>query len=73
MCYNRWRNEVTRLEPRKPWRQLEQRGRELPVGEPEQEYAGEPEQQPGFSCGPSSARWWIPKATEPISVPSDQG
>ena len=36
-----------------PWRQLEQRGRELPVREPEQEQAGEPEQQP-----------WLPRCPE---------
>ena len=43
------------LEPGQPGRQLEQRPAELPVGEPQQERAGEPEQQPGLPACPSSA------------------
>lgn len=44
------------LEPREPWRQLEQQRPELPVSEPQQEQPGEPEQQPGVPRGPSSDR-----------------
>jgi hypothetical protein len=40
-----------RLEPGEPGRELEQRRQELPVGEPQQERAVEPEQQPGLPRG----------------------
>ena len=40
------------LEPGEPGRQLEQRLRELPFGEPQQEHAGQPEQQQRLSCAP---------------------
>ncbi len=43
------RDEVEWLEPRLPWRELEQQRGELSVGEPEQQHAGEPEQQLGRS------------------------
>jgi hypothetical protein len=49
------------LEPGESRRQLEQLGRELPVGEPQQELALEPEQQPGFPAGRSSA-WAVDAA-----------
>jgi hypothetical protein len=42
------------LEPREARRQLEQQRSELPVGEPQQERTGEPEQQPGVPPCPSS-------------------
>lgn len=35
-----------------PRRELEEHGRELPLRDPEQEPAVEPEQQPGLSCCP---------------------
>jgi len=38
-----------------PGRRLEQQRQELPRGEPQQERAGQPEQQPGLSPGPSPA------------------
>ena len=41
--------------PCEPGRQLEQQRQELPCGEPQQERAGQPEQQPGLSLGPSPA------------------
>jgi hypothetical protein len=41
-------------EPGDPGRELEQRPAERAVGVPEQEQAGEPEQQPGLPSGPSS-------------------
>jgi RNA-directed DNA polymerase len=44
----------TGLEPRRPGRELEQRRAERAIGVPEQERAGEPEQQPGLPSGPSS-------------------
>ena len=44
------------LEPREPGRQLEQQREQLPVGQPEQEQPGEPEQQPGVPRGPSSGQ-----------------
>ncbi len=53
----RWRSRgfvQSRLEPRESRQQLEQRREELPVGEPEQERAGEPEQQFGFRVALSS-------------------
>lgn len=37
---------IERLEPRESRRELEQQREELPVGEPEQEHARQPEQQP---------------------------
>ena len=40
------------LEPREPRRQLEQQRRELPRGVPEQERAGQPQQQPGAPARP---------------------
>ncbi len=43
-----------RLEPREPGRELEQRRQELPFGEPQQQRAWEPQQQPGLPCLPSS-------------------
>ena len=43
------------LEPGEPRRQLEQLRAELPVGEPQQEHAVEPQQQPGLPLGRSSA------------------
>jgi hypothetical protein len=46
---------VAGLEPGESWRRVEQQPAQLPVGEPQQEYSGEPEQQPGVSPGPSSA------------------
>ena len=52
-----WRRAWSRrLEPCEPWRELEQRRLELPVGEPQQEQAIEREQQPRFPRGsrPSS-------------------
>lgn len=36
---------VMRLEPRDARRQLEQQSQELPIGEPQQQLAGQPEQQ----------------------------
>jgi hypothetical protein len=45
---------VEGLGPGDPGRQLEQQRPELPVGEPQQEHAGEPEQQPRFPRRPSS-------------------
>ena len=47
---------ANRLEPRESWRQLEQRRQELPVRQPQQQHAGQQEQQPGFpsGSGPSS-------------------
>ena len=37
------------LQPREPWRVVEQQREELPVGESQQEHARQPEQQPGLS------------------------
>lgn len=45
---------VSRLEPGEPGRQLEQQRVELPVGEPQQELARQPEQQLGLPPGLSS-------------------
>ena len=39
-----------------PGRQLEQQLRELPFGEPQQEHAGQPEQQ-RLSCAPQLRSW----------------
>lgn len=49
----RW--AVARLGPGEPGRQLEQHRQELPDGDPQQEHADEPEQQPGLPRGLSSA------------------
>jgi len=46
------------LEPGEPWRQLKQRGRELPVSEPQHERADESEQQHGVPTGPEF-RWRV--------------
>ncbi len=46
---------VERLEPSEPGRELEQQRQELPRGVPEQEHAGQPEQQPRLPTGRSSA------------------
>ena len=51
---------VHRLEPREPRRQLEQRRRQLPRGQPQQQRPAEHEQQPRVprgSRGPSSREW----------------
>ena len=51
-----WRRAWSRrLEPCEPWRELEQRRLELPVGEPQQEQAIEREQQPRFPRGSRSS------------------
>jgi len=47
---------AARSEPGEPWRLVEQHRQELPVGEPQQERPGQPQQQPGLPCPPSSGR-----------------
>jgi hypothetical protein len=60
-----------RLEPREPRRQLEQQRRELPFSEPQQEHAGQPEQQPGLPGRRSSTvSGWISAPMEPAGIPS---
>jgi hypothetical protein len=51
---DRLRESVERLEPGEPGRELEPHGQELPVGEPEQEQAGEPHPPPGLPACRSS-------------------
>jgi hypothetical protein len=58
------------LEPCVPLWRLEQLGRELPVGEPQQELAVEPEQQPGLPAGRSSAWAVAAFGAEPAAFPS---
>jgi len=53
-----WVDDPKGLEPGEPWRQLEQRGRELPVSEPQYERADESEQQHGVPVGPEF-RWRV--------------
>lgn len=63
-----------RLEPREPRRRLEQRRHELPFGEPEQEHAGEPEQQPGLpSRRSSTGGGWMSGPMEPARIASRRG
>ena len=47
-----------RLEPRESRGQLEQQPEELPVGESQQEYAGQSQQQPRLPRGHSSTDDW---------------
>ena len=56
-CYKsrRW-TILKRLEPREPWRQLEQRRGELPDGEPQHERTDEPHEQQRLPPGPEF-RW----------------
>jgi hypothetical protein len=42
------RGAIGWFETGQPWRQLEQQRQEHAIGEPEQEHAGQPEQQPGL-------------------------
>ena len=80
-----WRRQVLHrfgvvangLEPRDPWRQLEQleqlgQRQELPVREPQQQQPGQQEQQQRIPCrpGPSSTRLPEGSGADPAAIPS---
>ena len=63
------RAAATWLEPRYPWRQLGQQRQELPLREPQQEQAGQPQQQPRLpSCFGLSSRVCRSAAPDPAAV-----
>jgi hypothetical protein len=59
-------------EPREPGQQLEQQREELPVGEPEQQQPGQPEQQHWVprGAGPSSTIALDDALADPAGIPS---
>ena len=60
------------LLPRETWRQLEQQRQELPLGEPQQQQAGQSQQQPGLppSACPSSTLAPDGAPVDPAAIPS---